>query len=160
MALYAWKGLRDGKYADGRIEAINRDEAAFKVKEQKVIITSLVRVSGSEEKNEAKHTGSNLRSSRRKKVPVKELVLFTKKFETMVRAGLPVLETLSLISDQIEHKVMKNVTEQIRIDVESGTPLSDSFAKHPQVFDNVYINLLRAGETAGKLDLFLTKLVV
>ena len=160
MALYAWKGLRDGKYADGRVEAINRDEAAFKVKEQKVIITSLVRVSGSEEKNEVKHTGFNLRSSRRKKVPVKELVLFTKKFETMVRAGLPVLDTLALISDQIEHKAMKIVTEEIRNDVEAGTPLSDSFAKHPQVFDNVYINLLRAGETAGKLDLFLSKLVI
>ena len=54
MTLYAWRGLQDGKYASGRIEAINRDEAAFKVKEQKVIITSLVRVSGSDEKKETK----------------------------------------------------------------------------------------------------------
>ena len=158
MALYAWRGLQDGKYASGRIEAINRDEAAFKVKEQKVIITSLVRVSGSDEKKETKGW-VNPFSSRRKKVPIKELVLFTKKLETMVRAGLPVLETFTLILDQIDHRAMKAIVGEIKDDVEAGTSLSDSFAKHPQVFDNIYINLLKAGESSGKLDLFLKKLV-
>ena len=52
MAIFAWKGLKDGQYASGRIEGINRDEAAFKVKEQKVIITSLTRLSGAEQVEE------------------------------------------------------------------------------------------------------------
>ena len=160
MANYSWKGLQDGKYTDGTVEAINRDEAAFKVKEQKVIITSLTKISGGEVTKKERGGGVSLFSSRRKKVPIAELILFTKKLETMVRAGLPVLETIALISDQIDNKAMKAVVDQIKIDVESGTSLSDSFAKHPHVFDTVFINLLRAGESAGKLDLFLKKLVI
>ena len=158
MAIYAWKGLQDGKYASGRIEGINRDEAAFKVKEQKIIITSLTRLSGVEEEDKPKRNFS-LFAGRKKKVPVKELVLFTKKLETMMRAGLPILDTIKLITDQIDHKEMRRVIEEIQIDVESGTPLSESFAKHPHVFDSIYINLLKAGETSGKLDVFLSKLV-
>jgi type IV pilus assembly protein PilC len=154
MAIFAWKGLKDGQYASGRIEGINRDEAAFKVKEQKVIITSLTRLSGAEQVEEK--APEPLKPGRRvgKKVPVKELVLFTKKLEAMMRAGLPILVTA-----QIENKVMKSVIEQIKIDVESGTPLSDSFAKHPTVFDDIYVNLLKAGESSGKMDTFLGKLV-
>jgi type IV pilus assembly protein PilC len=159
MAIFAWKGLKDGQYASGRIEGINRDEAAFKVKEQKVIITSLTRLSGAEQVEEK--APEPLKPGRRvgKKVPVKELVLFTKKLEAMMRAGLPILDTIILITAQIENKVMKSVIEQIKIDVESGTPLSDSFAKHPTVFDDIYVNLLKAGESSGKMDTFLGKLV-
>ena len=146
MAIFAWKGLKDGQYASGRIEGINRDEAAFKVKEQKIIITSLTRLSGAEQVEEK--APDPVKPGRRvgKKVPVKELVLFTKKLEAMITA-------------QIENKVMKSVIEQIKIDVESGTPLSDSFAKHPAVFDDIYVNLLKAGESSGKMDTFLGKLV-
>ncbi len=159
MAIFAWIGLKDGQYASGRIEGINRDEAAFKVKEQKVIITSLTRLSGAEQLEEK--APEPLKPGRRvgKKVPVKELVLFTKKLEAMMRAGLPILDTIILITAQIENKVMKSVIEQIKIDVESGTPLSDSFAKHPTVFDDIYVNLLKAGESSGKMDTFLGKLV-
>jgi type IV pilus assembly protein PilC len=77
----------------------------------------------------------------------------------MMRAGLPVLDTMNLITDQIDHKGMKIVIETILNDVETGIPLSECFGKHPHVFDNIYINLLRAGETSGKLDVFLAKLV-
>jgi len=159
MPVYAWKGLKDNQYATGRIEGINRDEAAFKVKEQKVIITSLVRLSGTETVEETPSEPSQPRRQRRKKVPVKELVIFTKKLEAMMRAGLPILETIILIIEQIENKTMKSVVEQIKIDVESGTPLSDAFAKHPHVFDEIYVNLLKAGESSGKMDAFLGKLV-
>ena len=159
MAIFALKGLKDGQYASGRIEGINRDEAAFKVKEQKIIITSLTRLSGAEQVEEK--APDPVKPGRRvgKKVPVKELVLFTKKLEAMMRAGLPILDTIILITAQIENKVMKSVIEQIKIDVESGTPLSDSFAKHPAVFDDIYVNLLKAGESSGKMDTFLGKLV-
>ena len=162
MAIYAWKGLKDGQYASGRMEGINRDEAAFKLKEERVIITSLSKVSGSEvvEKEEkGEQSDKEIAKHRKKSVPVKELVVFTKKLEAMMRAGLPILETIEMVASQIEHKTMRYVVEQIKIDVESGVPLSDAFAKHPNAFDDIYINLLKAGESSGKMDTFLGKLV-
>lgn len=159
MPIYAWKGLKDSQYATGRIEGINREEAAFKVKEQKVIITSLVRLSGAEVVEEKPADPPRLPRQRGKKVPVKELVIFTKKLEAMMRAGLPILDTIILIIDQVENKTMKAVIEQIKVDVESGTSLSDAFGKHPTVFDEIYVNLLKAGESSGKMDTFLGKLV-
>ena len=159
MPVYAWKGLKDSQYATGRIEGINREEAAFKVKEQKVIITSLVRLSGAEVVEEKPTETSRPTRQRGKKVPVKELVIFTKKLEAMMRAGLPILDTIILIIDQVENKTMKAVIEQIKVDVESGVPLSEAFGKHPIVFDEIYVNLLKAGESSGKMDTFLGKLV-
>ena len=109
MPVYAWKGLKDSQYATGRIEGINREEAAFKVKEQKVIITSLVRLSGAEVVEKTPSETSQPTRQRGKKVPVKELVIFTKKLEAMMRAGLPILDTIILIIDQVENKTMKAV---------------------------------------------------
>lgn len=157
-AKYSYKGIKGTKYTEGNIEAINRDEAAYKLKEQKIIITSLEKTSGKEEVQEKnKRVKKNRKAP--KKVPIHEVIVFTKKLETMVRAGLPILETIAMIEEQTEDLGLKWVIGQIHTDVESGTPLSDAFAKHSQVFSNVYINLLRAGESSGKVDLFLKKLV-
>jgi type IV pilus assembly protein PilC len=78
----------------------------------------------------------------------------------MVRAGLPILETIEMLEKQTVHSSFKQVIGQIHNDIESGTPLSDAFANHDSIFNNVYINLLRAGESSGQVDLFLQKLVV
>jgi len=157
-AKYSYKGVKGTKYTEGTVEAINKDEAAYKLKEQKIIITSLEKVSGKEEIQKDKKVKKNKKTP--KKVPVHEVIVFTKKLETMVRAGLPILETISMIKEQTEHAGLRWVIEKIHSDIESGTPLSDAFAKHPNVFNNVYVNLLRAGESSGKVDLFLSKLVV
>ena len=77
MANYSWKGLQDGKYTDGTVEAINRDEAAFKVKEQKVIITSLTKISGGEVTKKERGGGVSLFSSRRKKVPITDNTFYS-----------------------------------------------------------------------------------
>jgi len=154
-ATYKWKGIEGNKYTDGRIDALNRDEAAYKLKEQKIIITSLEKVSGKEEdkvKSIPRISG--------KKVPISEVIVFTKKLETMIRAGLPILQTIQMLEEQTTHQTLKNIINKIFEDVESGVSLSDSFAIHPHVFDNIYINLLRAGESSGKIDLFLSKLVI
>ena len=78
----------------------------------------------------------------------------------MVRAGLPILETISMIETQTKHKGFRLIIQDIHNSVESGTTLSDSFEKYSDVFDTVYINLLRAGESSGKVQLFLQKLVI
>jgi len=155
-AVYKYKGIQSNKYTDGTVEALNKDEAAFKLKKDKIIITSLEKISGEEVVVKKGKKAKRIK----KKVPIHEVIVFTKKLETMVRAGLPILETISMIEEQTEQKTLKQIIGQIHNDVESGTPLSDAFAKHPYVFNNVYINLLRAGESSGKVDLFLSKLVI
>jgi len=155
-AVYKYKGIQGNQYTDGKVEALNKDEAAFKLKEQKIIITSLEKISGEEVAIEKGKKNKRIK----KKVPIHEVIVFTKKLETMVRAGLPILETISMLEQQTEQRALKYIIGQIHNDVESGIPLSDAFAKHPYVFNNVYINLLRAGESSGKVDLFLSKLVI
>jgi type IV pilus assembly protein PilC len=125
-----------------------------------MIITSLIKVSGKEEVQEKKVKKSKKAKKAPKSVPITEVIIFTKKLETMVRAGLPILETIKMIKNQTEDSGLRWIVGEIEQDVESGTPLSDAFARHTQAFNNVYINLLRAGESSGKVDLFLKKLVI
>jgi type IV pilus assembly protein PilC len=77
----------------------------------------------------------------------------------MVKAGLPILSTLANLRDQTEHPAMKEIIEDIRKSLEGGVTLSKCFSKYPKTFDNIYVNLIKAGEASGKLDLFLMKLV-
>ena len=86
-------------------------------------------------------------------------MIFSKQFATMVKAGLPILNVLSMLRDQIEHPTMKEIIEDVRKSLEGGITLSKCFEKYPKIFDNVYINLIKAGEASGKLDVFLMKLV-
>ena len=159
-AMYIYRGIQNNKYTAGEVEAINKDEATYKLKKQKMIITSLIKVSGKEEVQEKKVKKSKKAKKAPKSVPITEVIIFTKKLETMVRAGLPILETIKMIKNQTEDSGLRWIVGEIEQDVESGTPLSDAFARHTQAFNNVYINLLRAGESSGKVDLFLKKLVI
>ena len=77
----------------------------------------------------------------------------------MVKAGLPILQVLAMLRDQLESPAMKDVVEDIRKSLEGGVTLSKCFEKYPDLFDNVYINLIKAGEASGKLDVFLLKIV-
>jgi len=159
---YSYKGILGNKYTDGKIVAINKDEAEFKLKEDKIIITSLEKISGKEEVIKEKKEVKAAKKVKKipKKVPIKEVITFTKKFETMVRAGLPILESIKMIELQTEHKGFQLIVSDIHQSVETGNTLSDSFEKFPGAFDNIYINLLRAGESSGKVQLFLSKLVI
>ena len=86
-------------------------------------------------------------------------MIFSKQFATMVKAGLPILSVLSMLRDQVENPSMKEIVEDIRKSLEGGVNLSRCFSKYPQTFDNIYINLIKAGEASGKLDLFLMNLL-
>ena len=160
MEAFTYKGISDGKYVDGEIEALNLDEASHKLKEQKIIITNIVRSSKkkkSGEKEKKKGKGSSLFG--KKKAKVVDVLMFSKQFATMVKAGLPILQVLSMLRDQIESPAMKDVIEDIRKSLEGGVTLSKCFEKYPDLFDNIYINLIKAGEASGKLDVFLLKIV-
>ena len=154
---YTYKGISGGKYIEGDIEALNQEEASFKLKEQKIIITNLVK-SKKKTATKAKKKGGGF-SFGKKAVKPQDVMLFSKQFATMVKAGLPILNVLSMLRDQIEHPTMKEIIEDVRKSLEGGITLSTCFAKYPKIFDNVYINLIKAGEASGKLDVFLMKLV-
>ena len=77
----------------------------------------------------------------------------------MVKAGLPILQVLSMLRDQLENPSLKEVIEDIRKKLEGGVTLSTCFNNYPKLFDNVYVNLIKAGEASGKLDVFLLKIV-
>tara|TARA_A100001011_G_scaffold326607_1_gene350240 strand:- start:356 stop:1594 length:1239 start_codon:yes stop_codon:yes gene_type:complete len=159
MENYSYKGISGSKYISGEIEALNVDEASHKLKQQKIIITNITKI----QKKGAAKTKEKKKSSQfslfKKKIKPQDTVVFSKQFATMVKAGLPILGTLQMLRDQTEHPTMKEIIEDIRKSLEGGVTLSKCFAKYPKTFDNIYVNLIKAGEASGKLDLFLLKLV-
>jgi type IV pilus assembly protein PilC len=95
---------------------------------------------------------------RPKKVKLKELSIFSRQFATMINSGLPILRALSILAEQSENKVLAETLAAARIDVEQGASLSQAMGKHPKVFNNIYISMVRSGETGGSLDDTLLKL--
>ena len=153
---FTYKGISAGKYVEGSIEAMSQEEASFKLKEQKIIITNLTRTRKKAAEKKKKSGGGGLF---KKKITPADVVIFSKQFATMVKAGLPILNVLGMLRDQLEHPELKIIVEDIRKSLEGGVTLSKCFEKYPKIFDNVYINLIKAGEASGKLDVFLLKLV-
>ncbi|MBQ6605988.1 type II secretion system F family protein, partial [Candidatus Saccharibacteria bacterium] len=92
------------------------------------------------------------------KVPTKDRIIFTRQFATLIAAGLPLARSLKTASEQTSSKAMQAVIEDVSASVEAGKSLSDSFAKHPDVFNDLYIALVAAGEMSGTLDTALTRL--
>tara|TARA_B100001245_G_scaffold59215_1_gene40659 strand:+ start:75 stop:1310 length:1236 start_codon:yes stop_codon:yes gene_type:complete len=158
MEFFTYKGITAGKYVEGEIEALNQEEASHKLKEQKIIITNLIRTKKKKDEKKGKGKGGGF-SFGKKKVTSEDLVIFSKQFATMVKAGLPILQVLEMLRDQLENPTMKEIIEDIRRSLEGGVTLSKCFEKYPKLFDNVYINLIKAGEASGKLDMFLLKIV-
>ena len=158
MDFFTYKGISAGKYVEGEIEALNQEEASHKLKEQKIIITNLIRTKKKKDEKKGKGIGGGF-SFGKKKVTSEDLVIFSKQFATMVKAGLPILQVLEMLRDQLENPTMKEIIEDIRRSLEGGVTLSKCFEKYPKLFDNVYINLIKAGEASGKLDVFLLKIV-
>ena len=154
---FTYKGISAGKYVEGTIEAISQEEANFKLKEQKIIITNIVRTKKKAAEKKKKEGGGF--KLFKQKIKPSDVVIFSKQFATMVKAGLPILNVLGMLRDQMEHAELKKIVEEIRKNLEGGLTLSKCFEKYPDIFDNVYINLIKAGEASGKLDVFLMKLV-
>ena len=157
MLSFEYKGIAAGKYIEGEIDALNNAEAAHKLKEQKVIITKLTQ---SKKKKKEVKKKEKTSFSFGTGVKPKEILIFCKQFATMLRAGLPVLNTLNMLIEQTKAPGMKKIITSIRKDLEAGNALSKCFEKHPKVFDTVVVNLIKAGEASGKLDTFLQRIVL
>jgi len=138
---------KDGKSISGTFEAANRDAliAALARQGAKPI---LIEVDTSKKKGGFSFSGN----IGKPKVKLRELMIFTRQLSTMVSAGVPLTRALSTLQEQAETKYFKSVIADITKEVESGQSLGDSFAKFPDVFSEVYINMVKAGESGGILD--------
>ena len=156
MLNFEYKGIAQGKYVEGEIEALNNAEAAHKLKEKKVIITKLKEAKKKKIVTKKEKTSFSFGTG----IKPQEILIFCKQFATMLRAGLPVLNTLNMLDEQTKAPNMKKIIVTIRKDLEAGNALSKCFSNHPKIFDTVVVNLIKAGEASGKLDTFLQKIVI
>ncbi|MCX5692113.1 MAG: type II secretion system F family protein [Candidatus Omnitrophica bacterium] len=91
-------------------------------------------------------------------VKLEEIVIFSRQLATMVDSGIPLVQALDILCEQIEKPVFKNILAKIKDDIETGSSLSDALARHPAVFSTLYVNMVRAGESSGALDDILDRL--
>jgi type IV pilus assembly protein PilC len=91
-------------------------------------------------------------------IKMRDIVIFTRQFSTMINAGLPLVQALDILAKQTENKVLANVTRDIVFDVESGHTVADALSKHPKAFSDLYVNMVAAGEAGGILDTILMRL--
>ena len=152
MPIYAWKGKNTfGEKRKGVVEAPDQAAALAHVKR--------LRIADPVIKEKAKDIFANV-ALFRPKVTGKDVVIFTRQLSTMIDAGLPLVQSLEILSKQQENSSFKNTLSEIQADVESGTTFADSMRKHPKVFDNLYSNMIEAGETGGILDTILSRLAI
>jgi type IV pilus assembly protein PilC len=94
----------------------------------------------------------------RHRVKVQQLALFSRQFATMIDSGLPILKSLAILEQQTESSILGAAVGEIRLEIERGSSLSSAMGKHPKVFDNLYVAMIRSGETGGVLDAILERL--
>ena len=152
MATFAYVGrTRSGAVKKGELSAKTRDEAVDQLRKQSVVVTSL-------EEKKSGTGGFNVNLSFGPGLTDKDLVVFTRQFGTMINAGLPLVQCLEILSTQSENKVLRTTIGEVKIQVEAGSTFSDALRRHPKVFDDLYVNLVHAGEVGGLLDTILTRL--
>lgn len=142
-------GNADGKTTQGLIESSTK-EAAIASLHKQGLHPIIVKPAGSKT--------SGLARFKRKKVRLRELVVFSRQLSTMVSAGVPLNRALATLQTQADTPYFRSVIGAIGKDVQAGTSLGESFSKHPNVFSEVYINMIKAGEAGGILDEILKRL--
>lgn len=149
MATFAYVGrTKSGSVKKGELVAKTRDEAVDQLRKQSVVVTSLEEKSGKD--GFSLSFGSGMTD--------KDLVIFTRQFGTMINAGLPLIQCLEILSTQSENAALRKAVGEIKVQVEGGSTFSDALRKHPKVFDDLYINMVHAGEVGGLLDTILARL--
>ena len=150
MPTYVFKGRnRLNEIIVGERVADNREVLRQTLRREQVTLTSV--------KEKGREIGIP-RIGGRKKVKAKDLSIFTRQFSVMIDAGLPLVQCLEILAQQQDNKFFQQTLLQVRQDVEEGSTLAAAMARHPKVFDQLYSNMVEAGETGGILDLILQRL--
>ncbi|MFN3454231.1 MAG: type II secretion system F family protein [Pseudobdellovibrio sp.] len=143
-----------GKLQIGYIEAKDESEAKMRLRAKQLIPVSLKVVKTEGQKGDLAFLDFILAPS----VSMKQLLIFTRQFATLINAGIPIVDGLRILSESTTDKVLKEAIVQIKASVETGRRLSDSMSQHPRAFSAFYVNMIRAGEEAGIIDTILTRL--
>ena len=150
MPTYVFKGRnRLNEIVVGERVADNREALRGILRREQVTLTSV--------KEKGREIGIP-KIGGRKKVKSKDLSIFTRQFSVMIDAGLPLVQCLEILAQQQDNKYFQQILMQVRQDVEEGSTLATAMARHPRVFDQLYANMVEAGETGGILDLILQRL--
>src|SRR3984957_13271726 len=145
------------------IDAANEEEAQQKIRQKGYFVTRLTEVANKAKDAKKKAKAAPKKSKKGKVfslggVKMKLLVTFTRQFSTLQDAGLPVLRSLKILEGQMKPGVLKNALIDVVDDVESGSTLSEAFGKHPKCFDRLSVNMVKAGEAGGALEIILKRL--
>ncbi len=145
MATYTYTARTvTGELKSATIDAGTKDEAMAQLRRQRLNVVKIDEASTGKKK-----TGS---------VSMRDIVIFTRQFSTMINAGLPLVQALDILAKQSENPSLKEVTKQVVFDVESGNTVADALGKHPNAFSELYVNMVAAGEAGGILDTILLRL--
>jgi type IV pilus assembly protein PilC len=153
MATFMWQGVGPrGETLQGEMEAANREAVISRLRSQRIRPkANKIRTKGRLDQD-IKIPGFG------EKVSQKDVVIFTRQLATMIDAGLPIVQALDILAQQSENKTFSKSIKQIKQDVESGTTFADSLRRHPKQFDDLYTNMVDAGEIGGILDTILARL--
>ena len=155
MPTYTYK-VRDatGKMIFSTMEAETQKVVRDKLREKNFLIVSITEPkSGLSQDIKIPGLGDGLPG-------LKPVAIFSRQMATMIDAGLPLVQSLAILARQVDHKGLQKILKDVRIDVEGGLPFSDAISKYPKVFNRLYLNLVRAGEVSGTLDMVLDRIAI
>ena len=144
---YTAKNATSGQILKGTMDVPTRDEVIAFIRKNRMILVS---VREAPTQLSFKLPGGGVKT--------RDVVIFTRQFSTMINAGLPLVQSLSILAQQTENKTLKDITKAVVYDVEAGNTLADALAKHPKAFSGLYVNMVAAGEAGGILDTILMRL--
>jgi len=152
MPIFQWKArTRQGSLKKGEIEAMNEAAVMAQLRAQMLLPVTV--------KEKSKDVTEYL-PFLKQGISTRELVIFTRQFATMIDAGLPLVQCLHILGDQQPNKTFKKILTEVKSDVEQGSTFADALRKHPKPFDELFTNLVQAGEIGGILDTILNRLAV
>ncbi len=162
MAIYAYEAVDNkGRKVKAEVEAANTQDAISKVHSMGYFPTNVKEKGGA---GGGKGGGGQPAAKKKGRafvlggVSFKQLTQFTQQLSILQDAGLPIVRSLKILAGQMKPCLLKNITEQVAEDVESGSSLSEALSKHPKAFDKLYVNMVKAGEAGGVLDTILQRL--
>ncbi|MBW1872598.1 MAG: type II secretion system F family protein, partial [Deltaproteobacteria bacterium] len=152
MPAFVWEGrTRGGELRNGLMEAKNIADVEQRLRSQAITPEKVKKKPFEIKLPKLPGTGG---------VGLKDLVIFTRQFSTMIDAGLPLVQCLEILGTQSDNKAFKTILMEIKETVEGGSTFAEALKKHPKVFDDLYVNLVAAGEVGGILDTILSRLAV
>jgi general secretion pathway protein F len=151
--IYDYKALTaDGKPAKGIVEAENLKAARSKLKKQGLMVTAIA------EKNSSKQAKGSSIPFLGGRVSPAEIAGMTRQLASLVKANIPLVEALNAMVDQTENEKLKVILSQVRQDVNEGSSFAKACSTHPKAFDNIFVNMIEAGESSGTLSLVMLRL--